>query len=701
MDLSGIWRAASGDETLQRTFHIPDFDDDGWEAARVPGHWSDVPAFADDTSVLYRHRFEHSLPAEDGGRSWLELDGIFYQGDVWLDGDYLGDTEGYFIRHAFDVTDALLARSDHTLAIEVNSAPGGANGKRRALLGVFEGGNGLVPDRNPGGIWAGVRLRHTGPVRIQAVRAICLQANPARAVVSVRAMLVTSAPRTVHVITEIAGTEHRADHPIAEGLNEVEWRVEIPNPDLWWPRRLGDQPLYELDVRVETRTDEVSDQHGQRIGLRAVSVRRFQTFVNGERIFLKGVNVAPANPMLARTTPADIHRQFQLAADAGLDLVRPYAHVASDLFYDRADELGMLVWQDLPLLGSASNSLRGQAVRQARAMVDQLGHHPSIYTWNAHVSPAPDWMEARPPSGRRLAEKIAGHQLPTWTKSVLDRSIKRVFESQDGSRNATGFTGVLPHLPRLEGSATHLWFGWRRGAERDLPEFAARWPSQVRFVSEFGAQSIPHDASFVDDASWPDLDWEALAAHGYEAASFATYVPPDGHATFESWREATQLYQAGLLRRQIEALRRIKYRPAGGFCIHHLMDATPAVSGSLVESNGTAKLAFQAVVDACRPVIVVADRPPARVRPGDPVALDIHVVSDLDQNLTGAVVDAELTWHGGSHRWRFGGDIGPDTVARVGTLSWVVPDAPGLATLHLQLSGPVDAVNRYDTTIRP
>ncbi len=701
MDLTGEWRAAPADETLQRTFQLPGFDDDGWERVTVPGHWDATPALAGQTSVLYRRCFEHELPHEEGGRSWLELDGIFSQGDVWLDGEYLGDTEGYFIRHAFDATEPLQARREHELAIEVDCAPRGRLGQRRGLLGIFEGGNDMVPRGNPGGIWAPVRLRHTGRVRIHGLRAICRAANADRAVVAVRAQLISVASRTVRVVSELAGHRHEAEHSIAEGSNEVAWEIEVTEPDLWWPHQLGDQPLYELTVRVETRAGELSDVHGQRIGLRTVTMRRWRAEVNGERLFLKGVNAGPTTPGLADTTQADVDRQLGLVMDAGLALVRPYGHVAHDLFYDRADELGVLVWQDLPLVGAASNSLRGEAVRQARAMVDQLGHHPAIATWNAHVGPAPEWMDAAPPSARRAGAKLAGHQLPTWTKSVLDRSVKRTFEGQDGSRNVSGFTGVLPHMPRLESSPTHLWLGWRRGSERDLPDYAARWPAQVRFVAELGAQSLPDHTPFIDADAWPELDVELLeSSYGYEAASFATYVPPNGHEDLDSWRGATQRYQAGLLRRQIEALRRLKYRPTGGFCVHHLVDAMPAVSASLVGSDGTPKLAYEAVQEACRPVIVVADRLPAVVAPGDPVALDVHVVSDRREPLTGAVVDAELTWPGDRHRWRFGGDIGADSVVHVGTLSWMVPTAPGLATLTLRLSGPAEAVNRYDTTIR-
>ena len=83
MDLSGLWRAAPADEELRRTFHLPDFDDEGWEAVSVPGHWADVPALADTDEVLYRYRFGAPGPPRADTRSWLELDGLFYQGDVF------------------------------------------------------------------------------------------------------------------------------------------------------------------------------------------------------------------------------------------------------------------------------------------------------------------------------------------------------------------------------------------------------------------------------------------------------------------------------------------------------------------------------------------------------------------------------------------------------------------------------------------
>src|SRR5262245_17116983 len=100
MDLSGLWRAALADDDLRRTGIGLDTDDRSWAEIDVPGHWRAHPAFEQsDGPVLYRTRFTLE-PPEEGTRHFVVLEGIFYQADVWLDGAYLGDPEGYFFPHA-------------------------------------------------------------------------------------------------------------------------------------------------------------------------------------------------------------------------------------------------------------------------------------------------------------------------------------------------------------------------------------------------------------------------------------------------------------------------------------------------------------------------------------------------------------------------------------------------------------------------
>ena len=107
--------------------------------------------------------------------------------------------------------------------------------------------------------------------------------------------------------------------------------------------------------------------------------------------------------------------------------------------------------------------------------------------------------------------------------------------------------------------------------------------------------------------------------------------------SFDAWRDATQRYQATVVRRHVEHLRRLKYRPTGGFAQFCFADGHPAVTWSVLDHERVPKLGLAALRDACRPVIVVADRPPAEVTPGQTLALDVHAVSDLRTELAGAV----------------------------------------------------------------
>jgi beta-mannosidase len=296
---------------------------------------------------------------------------------------------------------------------------------------------------------------------------------------------------------------------------------------------------------------------------------------------------------------------------------------------------------------------------------------------------------------------LASQQLPTWNRSVLDRWVKRSLEKADDSRPVVAHSGVLPHLPQLDGTDSHLYFGWYHGDERDLPAFAASVPRMVRFVSEFGAQAVPTTADFMEPERWPDLDWDHLETrHNLQKAVFDRRVPPADYATFDAWRLASQGYQAQVLKHHIETLRRLKYRPTGGFCLFSMADGHPSVSWSVLDHQRVRKRGYSAVWEACRPVIVVAERFPAALAPGDALALDVHVVSDLRHELEDVVVSAHLSWAGGEHRWRFGGAVRADDCARVGTLQLLVPDAPGPLTLDLTLEHPMAAAtNRYETVI--
>jgi beta-mannosidase len=719
VDLSGRWRAAVADPERRRQFSAPHFDDHAdadWHDLEVPGHWRSTPAFADsDGPLLYRRRFDtdsaeqsnpsNSAPTE-GRRWWLVLDGTFYLGDVWLDGHYVGDTEGYFFPHQFDVTEFVATGAEHLLAVEVACPPQTDTARKRNLTGSFQHSTWLDPTWNPGGLWRPVRLESSGVLRIRHARVRCVEADSHRAVLALRAVVDTTVPTTATLRTTYApagqpdeARDHELHHVLAAGENRVEWTVTVNDPELWWPHALGDQPLYDIAIEVYGDDDDLalppSDLRRVRTGLRSVRLDRWILSVNGEQLFLKGTNLAPTRQDLAAVTSDEIHADVAAAKDLGLDLLRVHSHIARPELYEAADQAGMLVWQDLPLQWSYARSVRQQALRQAREAVDLLAHHPSIAVWCAHSEPttpagSDDELGGSGSRRRRIRRRVE-QALPTWNKSVLDPSLRRTLRSTDRSRPVVAGSGVLPHLPLLDGSASHLWFGWEYGDVDDLARSARRWPRLVRFVSEFGSASVPISAEFCEPEKWPHLDWDHLAAvHGLRRDLLDRIADPATFDTFEAWRDATQAYQAHLLRRQIEALRLLKYRPTGGFAQFLLADGHPAISGSLLDHEGVPKLAADAVRAACAPLIVTA-QPAGRSVTG--THLDVHLVSDLRVPLTDLTV--EMGWRGEepSHRWQ--GDVPADSCIRVGTVTLDDRAAVAVELAVRDASGGLMTANTY------
>ncbi|MGQ0824921.1 MAG: glycoside hydrolase family 2 protein [Actinomycetota bacterium] len=689
MDLGGQWRAHVSNPALAKQFTETAFDDSAWVDVTLPHHWRNEAAFAvEDGPLLYRHRFEHSPPSA-GRRRFLELDGIFYFGDVWLDGDYVGATEGYFFAHAFEVTDALRAGPEHVLALEVACPPQRDRTAKRTITGVFGHWDACDPSYNPGGPWRAIRIVETGPVRIARARTVCTEASGDRGRLACDLTLdAVEGPLEVVLHATLTGPSGelfaRDDYrsTLAAGENQQSVMLTVEDAPRWWPRRMGPQRLCTLTVAVDVAGAH-SDERTMRTAFREVRADDWRFIINGERMFLKGTNLAPTRLAIGDATPAEIRRDLELAVDANLDFVRVHAHVARPELYDAADELGLLLWQDLPLQWGYAHAVRRQAVRQAHAMVDLLAHHPSVFLWCGHNAPfAADREPGEPWRRGALAKLAATTVLPTWSKQVLDRLIARAIRGADSTRPIVRHSGVLPGIAE-PGTDTHLYYGWYHGELHGLAPQLRRWPRLARFVSEFGAQAVPSTADWMEPERWPDLDWQRLGrAHALQRDVFERRVPPSDAKSFDEWRDATQGYQAALVQLQIEDLRRLKYAPTGGFAQFSLADPHPAVSWSLLDHERVPKRAYAALRDACRPVLAMVE----------PRAGLVHVVNDTRDPLQGASVAVSV--EGRVTRWT--GDIPADGIAYVGTV-----DVADAVDVEVECSHPAigRVVNRYPLLI--
>jgi len=701
VDLSGKWRCATSTPEVDRSGADPDYDDSQWELVEVPGHWGQHPAFADTSGpVVYRRRFTID-PPDEGERLWLRLDGVLAEADIWLDGQHVGETSVYYAPHRFDITE-IVANSDvssHLLTIEVSYSSGQGDDAKKSVVGSLGSGP-LASIGTTGGIWRSVGIDRTGPVSIVHARLTCVDADPERATLQIRLELDAAEATDAQINTSVVGPDGStaggtAIHSLARGPNHIEWTTRVDNPRLWWPAQMGEQPRYDVGVSITDSTNTVSDRRHWRTGLRTVRTEAMSWLVNNRRIFIQAIACGPQGPFLADISTETIRRDLQAAKDAGLNMVRVYGHVSHPSLYDIADELGLLLWQDLPLIGTYATRARTRAKAAAKAAVDILSHHPSIVVWSAHNEPngppIPEpSLDANPAS--RLGVRLGRHLLPSWNRSILDPILRRELRSADPSRPVITRSGTLPSLTDLTGSDSHLWLGWRFGVASDLAELLKKWPRLGSFVGAIGSQSVGLDDWDENEPSWP----------GAEVGAFQRYIPRRAYADGLSWAQGTQAYQAEVIRAQIETLRRLKYKPTGGFCVMSLADSVPEGGFGVFTFDRVPKPAYSTLADACRPVVVIADAPPSVVSPGQVINLAVHVVSELPEPLPRVAVKAQLSLGAWRLEREWTGEIESDACSFVADLEFVVPEITGQLIIDLELNSASHAcTNRYITVSVP
>ena len=130
----------------------------------------------------------------------------------------------------------------------------------------------------------------------------------------------------------------------------------------------------------------------------------------------------------------------------------------------------------------------------------------------------------------------------------------------------------------------------------------------------------------------------------------------------------------------------------------------PMISASVLDHERQPKAAWAAIVEACRPVIVVCDVLPAAVEPGRALTFGIHVVNDLRESLA-ATVAVSASWPGGTRQWGFRGEVEADDCTLVGKVTIDVPDVAGELLVGVALDGrtasgdPVTATRRAGARI--
>ncbi|MCZ7585157.1 MAG: hypothetical protein M5R36_18515 [Deltaproteobacteria bacterium] len=412
----------------------------------------------------------------------------------------------------------------------------------------------------------------------------------------------------------------------------------------------------------------------------------------------------PTDTRIARADPKTIERTLDLARGAHMNFLRVHAHVDHPWFYDAADRMGLLLWQDMPLQWLYAHEVMPEAVRQTRAMVRLLYNHPSVALWCCHNEPF-YVADTKDESAGAVLATLRSLLVFSWNRDVMDRRMADAAAEEDPTRKVVPSSGELPIF--REGTDLHFYGGWYRimGTHRAFDRLARRLPRALRFVTEFGAQSFPNieNATKFMAADFARVDWKLLETrYGLQTELMDHWTPRERFRDLGAYIQATQDYQSRINRHYIDRFRARKYKPNGGCVAFLFHDPNPAILWSVVDYWRTPKSSYAAMADAYRPLYVFALIPRDRYRRGQTVRARIMAVNDAREPAEGLTVEAVAVDDEGREIFRaaYGLDLPADSEAVDLGVAAFRAHIMGTGTLTLRLTGSGDPfINEYQFEI--
>lgn len=359
------------------------------------------------------------------------------------------------------------------------------------------------------------------------------------------------------------------------GTHRYEVPLTIRNPELWFPVGLGKQALYRFKASVNAGNKTI-DERSRRTGLRSLELRQkpdqygisFEFVINGTPVFGRGANWIPADIFPTRVTKEKYKELLTSLRDANMNMLRVWGGgiYEDDYYYDLADEMGILVWQDFMFACSmypGDKPFLENVRQEAIDNVKRLRNHPSIVIWVGNNEIETAWQH-----WGGWKDKNPSHVWDDYLKLFV-RLLPEVLDEYDPSRPywQSSPSSNFQADSEFQGIGdTHYWQVWH--AEKPYKEYEKQFP---RFMSEYGFQSFPEletVKTYTTEADRASIETPVMLAHqrhprGNQLVKqymLREYDPPKD---FESFLYVSQVLQAEGIKIGAEHFRRIMPRNMG------------------------------------------------------------------------------------------------------------------------------------------
>lgn len=447
----------------------------GWNPVNLPHCFNHYDCCDPDTPAYrgqgwYRTKINPSNPYP-GGRTLLHFGAAGQRASIYAGNTLMGHNIGGYNEFVVDLTSAERdAKGEISLAVLCDNA--------RDIHAIPSD----VSDFNLyGGIYRHLRLVYVPAVALDLlhVKTDVTPGQPAQCSVQARLYnpesLTASLELALVILAPDGSIEYSANLSLQpwDGVRELA-KFTISTPRLWSP---SSPALYQC--RLALRSQYGEQDSTQRFGLRHLEFQEHGPFfLNGEKLFLRGTHRHEDHAGTAAAVPDDItRRELRMIRDMGANFIRLAHYQQSELVLDLCDELGLIVWEELPWCraGGGDAALRANARHLLQLMIEQHYNHPSIAFWS--LGNEEDWPGIDPGDGQ-------------VTVPELMRQLQDIAHTLDPSRFTSfrrcSFATDIPDV-----YSPSIWSGWYSGRYQDYEKTIESYRNKIRRLLhiEWGADS--------------------------------------------------------------------------------------------------------------------------------------------------------------------------------------------------------------------
>lgn len=323
-----------------------------------------------DYQMVCGYRKIFTAPGDwQGKKLILRFDGAAHEATVFCNGERVGYHACGYTAFCVDITDLVRLGGENVIDVRLDT---------RESLNIPPFGF-VIDYLCYGGLYREVTLEVKEPEYIKEV----LIENT-----GLREIRVRIASECGSLVTDIVDNSGAV---ISSAVGKA-FELNVPEAELW---SVDSPALYTARVRA-MRDGECVDEKRLRFGFRTVKFKSDAFYLNGERLKIRGLNrhqsyayVGYAMPRSVQELDAEI-----LKNELGVNAVRTSHYPQSQHFISRCDELGLLVFTEIPgWQHIGDEDWKRQAVKNTDEMVRQYMHHPSIMLWGVRINESQDCDE--------------------------------------------------------------------------------------------------------------------------------------------------------------------------------------------------------------------------------------------------------------------------------------------------------------------